>query len=304
MPWVTVQMIIQRELKLNEYALIVCAQNPANNRYEFGPKLIHLRGPFETIGTTGNCPLLDQDDYIVVTGSDGFKRNVRGPCVFFPTIGETWTTKHNSIQVPVNCYAVVNDANNAERPVHHVRGPIKFFPEPFQTIVKFKRLDYQPCIEVTQQQAVHLQRADGSVVMLDTPQFYMPLVGEHVIKTESRNVLLSSDFCILKGADGTVQVMSGQNPSQRAFFLKPFQSLMQFEIDGVMKSTLSILPSFFKHAFDVRTSDNVLLNLDIVISYQIQDAHQFSASPVDFCPLIKNYVQNDLLDKFSQTALR
>jgi len=304
MPWVSVTFISQIQLKLNEYAKIVCSQDPSNNRYEFGPKLIHLRGPFESIMEAGDCPLLDQDDYMVITGSDGVKRNVRGPCVFFPTIGEVWTETHNSIQVPVNCYAVVNDANNPQRPVHHLRGPVKFFPEPFQTIVKWGGKDFQPCIEVTQQEAVHLQRSDGTVIMLDIPQFYMPEVGEQVLKRERKTVLLSSDFCILKGADGTVQVMTGQNESERAFFLKPFQTLMHFEQDGEHKSTLSILPNFFAHEFDVRTSDNVLLKLEIVISYQIQDAHQFAASPVDFYPLMKNYVQNDLLDKFSQTALR
>lgn len=107
------------QLNLNQYALIICDLFPENNRYEFGPCVVKLRGPFENIAKVDDCPVLDQDDYIVVCGADGIKRNFKGPGVFKPQFGDTWNASKNTIQVPVNCYMIVNDANNPDHPVHH-----------------------------------------------------------------------------------------------------------------------------------------------------------------------------------------
>jgi hypothetical protein len=176
------------ELKLNEFALIVCDQNPSNNRYEFGPKLVRLEGPYERVDTTGQLPLLDQDDYIIVTDKDGIKTTVPGPGVYKPKISDQWSEKKNTVQVPVNCYMVLNDSNNHDHPVIHRRGPLKLFPEPFQVVTKDKASGnfFFPCEEVTQNSAIHIQRADGKVELLETPQYYMPEVGERVVKRVQR----------------------------------------------------------------------------------------------------------------------
>jgi len=291
------------ELNLNQFALVTCTQTPQNNRYEFGPKMIKLAGPFESVGQVKDCPILDQDDYLVIMDKDGVKANLRGPCVFKPKLGDNWDKPKNTVQVPINNYMIVNDTNNTAHPVFHVRGPVKFFPEPFQTIQKNADKDYFPCWEVSQQKAVHVQRADGSVVMLDTPQFYMPEVGERLIKEVTRNVLLLTDFCILKAPDGTINVMNGRHAEDRSFFVRPFYEFVKFNCD-TQKHILSTLPTFMSHNFSIRTSDNVILDIDLRVSFQIQDVDTFSMNPIDFYPYIKNHVQNELLDRFAQATLR
>lgn len=164
-------------------------------------------------------------------------------------------------------------------------------------------MDYFPCIEVTQGKGIHLQKADGNVVLLDQPQFYMPLVGEKVVKEVERTVLLLTDFCILKGPDGRIRTMKGRIPEERSFFLEPFNEFLIFQCD-VPRRILSTLPTFMSHDFCIRTSDNVQLQLDVRISFQIQNVDIFSANPVDFYPLLRNHIQNEMLDKFSQATIR
>lgn len=121
-PWTKVEKKDMVELKLNQYALVICDIFPENNRYEFGPCVVRLRGPFEKVEKVGVCPVLDQDDYMVVCGADGIKRNFKGPGVFKPIFGDVWTESKNTIQIPVNYYLVVNDANDTDHPVHHGRS--------------------------------------------------------------------------------------------------------------------------------------------------------------------------------------
>jgi hypothetical protein len=251
------------------------------------------------------CPILDQDDYITVSDAKGLKKNIKGACVYKPTIGESWTESQNTIQVPLNCYMVITDANNSAFPVQHYRGPYKFFPEPFQHVVKNPKgnLDYFPCVEVTQQTGVHLKLADGNVVLLDQPQFYMPKIGESVHQSVSRVVMLNTDFCILKSPDGQIFVMNGRNVDDRSFFVKPFFEFVKFQCPDI-KTVLSTLPTFMSHEFSIRTQDNVVLGLDLRISFQIQDVALFAKNPIDFYPYMKNHVQNELLDSFAQASLR
>ena len=155
---------------------------------------------------------------------------------------------------------------------------------------------YHDCVSVTADQAVHLQKADGSVIMLDTPQYYMLEVGERVVATVKRFMLLKTDFCILKAPDGLVHIIDGRNEANRAFFLKPFYQFVEFS-DGPDKPTMTILsslPTFLSHKFMVRTSDNVTLNLDIRISYQVHDIQVFCANPIEFNGYMRNYTQNEV----------
>lgn len=130
------------DLKLNQYCVIRNENNPVKDRTRNGPGLVKLEDPFEFFEKVGyygsqyarDCPVLDQDDFITVCKLNGEKINIRGPTVFKPEIGETFSAPMNTIQVPVNSYIIINDSNNPSRPVHHQKGPYKFFPEPFQSL--------------------------------------------------------------------------------------------------------------------------------------------------------------------------
>ena len=345
-----------RSLGVNQQCVIVNQDNISETRYEFGPALIKLKSPWENFsGPTDDCIVLDQDDYLVIRDKDGFKRIERGPKVYHPreygdVVEEPGILQ--SIQIPLNHYIIMEDANSTTHPIQHIRGPNKIYLEPFQTAltntdkahqdkmrVSWKDPNnyyrtitadmmskgaadiafadtskgvhskfYFPCVEITTGRAIYLQLASKNaagetVVLIDTPQFYMPKIGEKVLSFTERVILLNTDFCILKSPHGEVFVMNGEHEQDRSFFIKPFYELLSFDCDTKM-SILSTLPTFMPHTFDVRTSDNVVLTLYLRISYQIQNVEAFSNHPIDFYAQIKNHVQNVLLSKFSTIKLR
>jgi hypothetical protein len=304
LPGYQIRRVKYTDLKINQFAKIIHDIEPDKNRYEFGPKLFKLQSPYERIEKIAMCPILDQDDYITVSDAKGVKRNVRGPVIFNPTIGDSWTDSLNSTQVPVNNYIVIQDSDNSDRPIEHIRGPYNFFPTPFQTIIKNRSLSHWPCVEITKARGIHLQKNDGSIILIGEPQYYMPDVGEKVLAFVDRTVLLNTDFCIVKKPNGEILVRDGTIESDRSFFIEPFFEFHFFNYDDIKKCIISTLPSFLSHRFTVRTSDNVVLELDIRISFQINDVSTFASNPIDFYPWLKNHIQNELLDSFAKSTLR
>lgn len=280
------------DVKTNEMVTIINENDPTKNRNEFGPKLVRIDHPWERIGKVEQCTVLDSDDYIIVLGVDGTKRVERGPKVYFPVYGEVAEPKRNSVQVPVNSYMIIMDSNNTEHPMLHVKGPCKFYPNAFQSVTRntHQNLDYFSCIEITRNLAVHLQRRDGHVELIDEPQFYMPMPGETVLCVVERNIMLLTDFAILKSPNGDITIKNGQRAEDRSFHLTPFQSFVKFNCDSE-KTILSTLPTFMTHKINVRTSDNVVMDLELRISFQIQDVDLFSKNPIDFYPAMKNHVR-------------
>ena len=296
--------IKQVELKLNEYVLITNEIEPEKNRYLFGPNVVRLSSPWESFIKKENCMILDQDDYIVVSSSNGEKRTIKGPGVYKPVYGETWTTPSNAIIVPPNQYIVIKDNNDTSSPIKHIRGPAKFIPEPYQTFIKNGNTELYQCLEISELKGIHLQKEDGNIILMDQPMFYMLDVGEKIIKTVDKTVMIASDFCIIKGPDGKTFILDGTNESNRSFFLKPFYEFITFNIGSEIKSILSTLPTFISHKFTIRTNDNVLLDIDLRISYQIFDVKIFGSNPINFYQHLINWCQNELLDLFAKLTLR
>lgn len=349
----SLRMFSSVSLGVNEQMVIMNDSDGTKTRYEFGPKLVKLESPWEHVERDPHvCLVLDQDDYLVVRDAAGFKRTERGPKVYHPIYGDVVEQTLQSIQVPVNHYIIMMDSNSTTHPIQHIRGPIKFYPEPFQTIVKsndpsysemrgkqwLKRAtgemikvpilsdgstdvvqanmaegkharNYFPCIEITAGRAIYLQLGEKNeegqtVVLIDTPQFYMPKVGEKIVSFVERIVLLNTDFCMLKSPHGDVFVKDGKHEEDRSFFIKPFYEMLTFQCESGKEGILSTLPTFIPQSFEVRTSDNVVLTLYLRVSYQIQNVESFANHPIDFFAQIQNRVQNKLLGKFSSIKLR
>lgn len=262
--------------------------------------------------------MLNADEYVIISDKAGNKSTRRGPVSFKPEYyGMVWGPKMKSILIPVNCYIIVNDTNNSAVPFKHVRGPRKFYPESFE-IVKVnpakarQKFDNEhekyhfECIHISTQQACHLQMKDGSVTLVQDPQFYMPLVGERVLATVKLQLLLLTDFCIIKCWTGDIIVMNGQVKEHRAFFMNPFDEFVYFDGDenDEGRYILSTLPQFLNHNFMIRTSDNVAIDMVLRISYQIVDIAAFTTRPIQFVSLMQNYVQDEFLDRFAKIDLR
>ena len=301
------ELVQSLQLQQNEQVLVRDSLRPEATEYKFGPCVVHLEDPWQEFGAKEEMKILDQDDFIIIREADGTKRRVQGAAVYRPAYGEEIVSQSQSIQVPVNHYLIVFDQNDTHMPEKNIRGPCKFYPEPFQTVKKNKNMggkNYFPCIEVTTNKAIHLQKADGRVLLVDRPQFYMPEVGEKVLAMPERTVLLMTDFCMLKSPDGEIFVMNGRDANSRAFFIKPFCKFVTFSCDGEHRTILSTLPLFLSHEFNVLTRDNVAMKLDCRVSYQIKNVDTFASNPIEFYTYIRNHVQNVLLDKFAQKTLR
>ena len=341
-PIYTVKKQRMVSLKLNEQIMIKNLQDATKHRYVTGPLLVKIKDPWEEIvGNVTKSEILDQDDYIIVSQIDGSKKMIQGPCVWTMTYGDKVEGRYQSIQVPVNHYMIVKDKTNNTDPVQHIPGPVKHYLGAYQTVeknvgqgavvpqpktnptkkwVKGKWVDvvqpnittqqsvqsenYFPCININEHTAIHLMKIDGNVELMATPSYYMPKVGERVVQYVERIVLLSTDFCVLKAPNGSIEVKNGINPRERAFFLKPFYSFVTFHCDTEVK-ILSTLPTFMAHQFQVRTKDNVLLDLDLRICYKIVSVENFAMNPIEnFFPNIKNLVQSKLLDRFATCTNR
>ena len=320
--WARGTIVQCQALRLNEYMFVENSMQPQKHRQIYGPELVKLTDPYEFMSARMQCPILDQDDYLIRIDSSGNKVTLRGPLVVKPQFGDQLGASQNAVVVPVNQYIIVQDSNDSDAPIKNLRGPLKFIPQPFQTICKVpaaKGAAAAPaaapavtgpdaylyrCDEVNQLTALHVKRRDGRIDLVDKPQFFMPEVGEEVIKRIARIVMIESDFCILKGPDGVVHIKDGKQADNRSFFLQPFYEFLEFDIGAKKQSILSKLPTFISHQFIIRTSDNVLLELDLRISYQILDPAVFGLNPIPFQSHIVNWAQNELLDMFAKVDLR
>jgi hypothetical protein len=312
--WATGRLVRCQTLMLNEYMIVENTMRPKEHRMIYGPEQVRLGDPFEKMGKVNQCVILDQDDYMVKIDKNGNKVTLRGPLVVKPEYGDVLDVKKNAVVVPVNHYLIVQDSNDSDAPIKHIRGPLKFVPQPFQEMVKVVAKDgrtltgaeayLNKCDEVNQLTALHVKRRDGKVDLIDKPQFFMPEVGEEVTKRIARIVMIESDFCILKGPDGTVHIKDGKQQDNRSFFVAPFFEFLEFDVGTKKQFILSKLPTFISHQFVIRTSDNVLLELDLRISYQILDPSIFGMNPIPFQSHIINWAQNELLDMFAKIDLR
>lgn len=356
LPCYTWEVENKYELFINEYVLVRNTLDPTEDRFVYGPRMVELSSAWEFIQNpeynnyfrAKNLQLIDEDaafpesynpvcktivldsdEYIITADKKGIKTIVKGPKAFMPTFGDVWGEKKKCVSIPINKYIVIHNSNSSTEPVGQKRGPLQYFPESFETvqvnpavrdgISNLNDKYLYDCLHVNSDTGYHVQRTDGQVVLLSEPQFYMPKVGEVILRKVRKIMLLQTDFCILKAPDGRVQVVNGLKPEQRSFFMKPFHEFVYFfadhennqrsEAEGDLQKNglrfiLSTLPQYLSHNFMIRTSDNVAMNLDLRISYQIHDLHLFCANPIQFSNYMKFYVQDEFLDRFARVNLR
>jgi len=301
------KIVSKRNLDGNEMIEIKNLLDPSKSEWRKGPALVKLTDPWEELTSIKQCLVLDQDDYIVVKDTKGDKSVIKGPLAYYPrNYGDEVETKTQCVAIPVNTYLIVHDADSTTKPVIHVRGPIgQFYLRAFQTLVpnKYTNKQFWDCVEVTTGKAIHVQRLSGAVELIEEPSFYMPEPGENVVAFVDRVVLSPNDFCVIRCPDGNVKILDGRNPRDRSFFLQPFEEFITFDCD-VPLTKMSTLGRLISHKFCVRTSDNVVEELDLRISVFIEDVQHFCNNPIiELHSTIKMHVQNILLDQFAKVSL-
>lgn len=294
------------ELKIHECALLQDTRDPSLSRYIYGPTLFRLEHPYQNLGPIRPVSILDQNDYIIVTERNGNKRNEIGPRVLQPLHGETYSSIREALNLKINEYIVLQDKANNERPIRHLRGPAKVYPSPYEEPVpEEKQQIIRKCLEINESQALWVKHADGQILLLDQPQFYMPAVGEVIERIVNKTLLKESEFCIMIMPSGQNVLKMGNVRDQRAFFLPPFHRFLPFKL-GENRTTeiFHTLPDFIPVNFTIRTSDNVQIQMQIRISFSIFETNMYVCKPIDFYTQIIYWTQNELLDTFAQQTFR
>lgn len=299
------------ELKVHECAIVEDTRDPSKSKYIYGPLLWRAEHAYQRIGPITRAPVLDQNDYMIVTDRTGNKRVESGPKVMQLVFGETYSEIKEAINVNVNEYIVLLDKANNANPIRHIRGPAKVYPSPYEEIVpdpdvkvNGKGAEVRKCVEVNDATAIWLKQPDGLVLLIDQPQFYCPKVGEKVERQVQKTLLKESEFCIMIMPSGQNVLKMGNQPNQRAFFLPPFHRFLPFKMGALQLDSFHTLPDYVPLAFTIRTSDNVQVKVDMRISFQIFDPARYTTKPVDFYTQITYWVQNELLDAFAQQNFR
>lgn len=390
----SVTVVPMLELKMNQYAIVEDSRNPTRSHCIYGPVLHRLDNAYQTVSKPASCPVLDQNDYIVVTNREGVKRTIIGPTVFKPEFGETWTPIQEAIILQMNQYIVIKDNANRDSPIRHVRGPAKFYPLPYDEIIKegtslvrmcpaitdttaiwLKRTNgkidlvstpqyfmpevgevidrivqavslennqwavikdnnntdnpiqhvrgpmkffLQPyteivpgaggpirsCQAITDTTAIWLRRNDGKLHLIDKQQYFMPAVGEIIDRTIEKTILKESEFAIIISPSGENMLKLGKEASQRAFFLPPYYSFLKFKLGDTEQERFTTLPTYIPNEFTVRTSDNVQVRIDLRISFQVIEPIMYAVKPIDFYTQIRYWIQNAMLDAYAKVSFR
>jgi len=294
------------ELKIHECVIVEDERDPSKTQYMYGPCIFRLEHAYQKVGPVRKSPVLDQNDYIIVTDKNGEKRIERGPKVMQLVYGESYSEVKEAVIVNVNEYIVLLDKANHDEPLRHIRGPCKVYPNPYEEVLPERGNIIRKCIEINDSHAIWLKKADGRVVLIEEPQMFMPGVGETIEKHVNKTLLKESEFCIIISPEGENLLKRGcaREAGQRAFFLPPFHQFLIFRMGPRNLEVFHTLPDFIPINFNIRTSDNVQVKVDIRISFQIFDPAQYALKPVDFVTQISHWVQNELLDAFAQQTFR
>lgn len=307
----TVNVIDMVELKMFEYTLLEDTRDPSQTKYVYGPLLFRLENPYQQLGPIQKMPVLDQNDYIIVIDRGGIKRTVPGPTVFQPAYGERWSEVKEAIVLQMNEYVIIKDGADRDTPIRHLRGPTKYYPQPYDDILADeKNKNVRRCIEVNDTQAIWLKRPDGRLYLIDKPQFLMPEVGETLEHVLMKTILKESEFCIIISPTGENILKTGKNDKDRAFFLPPYFSFLKFMMGkddkgiDIAYDRFSTLPTYIPNAFLIRTSDNVQVRVDLRISFAIFQPELYVVKPIDFYNQIRYWVQNEMLDAYAKVSFR
>jgi len=300
------------EIKMHEYALLEDTRDPANTKYIYGPTLFRLENPYQRLGYPEKVPVLDQNDFIVVVDRTGVKRTVQGPTVFQPTYGEQWSEVREAIVLQINEFVVIKNGAEVEKPIRVLRGPTKYYPQPYDDIIpedKSKNT-IRKCIEINDTQALWLKRPDGRLYLIDKPQFLMPEVGESLERIINKTILKESEFCIIISPTGENILKTGRSEKDRAFFLPPYFTFLQFQMgqdakgNNIAYDRFSTLPTYIPSSFVIRTAENVQVRLELRISFQIFQPEMYVIKPIDFHSQIRYWVQNEMLDSYAKVTFR
>lgn len=245
-------------------------------------------GPYEVILEVRVSTLIEERQYAVVKELDtGRIRHEAGPKLFQAGAYDHVVQVKDMLTLEKDQYVrLTNEMNGSERVV---RGPRTFTPDPAEVypegVQRAKFLDKDTAVLVLDQitgQEELKKKAEGQHMGV-----YIPEAHEEIIKEEELVTVDQKSAVVVRDSLGNVKVYQGSDPGTRAFFLEPYHQIVEQTWSGYPKETIqpgqvqegtkvkvkkidmSYLTMFFK--YEVRTSDNVRVNLEGVIGWRVVD---------------------------------
>jgi len=251
-----------------QYAVI--KNNQGDVRQEVGPKMYFL-GPYDTLDRELDKIVLPKDKYIrLVDKLTGKERVLRGPQTVIPEIMEHAPDGVETAEIVREDRAVlVMTKNDGQQRLVKEKG--LFFPQAYETVVKA-----QPLIRVLPHEAVVVRDTKGAMT-------------------------------VHTGKDGTA--------SGLAFFLPPYSSVIEMKWTSyadpndasvgravnVSKIDMRSHKMFF--LYEVRTSDNVQLQLEGTIFWRVVDVATMVKATPDAEGDVWQHARSSLIQAVSRVSL-
>jgi regulator of protease activity HflC (stomatin/prohibitin superfamily) len=253
----------------DQYALVK-NELTGQPRMEVGPSLLHP-GIYDKVVRVSEKIILQKDEYIrLVDGISGSERVVRGPQTFVPTTEETsrnGTERCLFLDTDL-AVLVLNRTTGAQ---HLVTDSGAFAPGPYEEI-----LELRPLIHVLPHEAIIVRDAGGQLT-------------------------------VYSGSDG-------KDATGMSLFLPPYCEVMEMTWsdyslppdDVAQKAQVSKIDMRARHIFfeyGVRTSDNVKLNLEGTIFWQVKNVSKMIFATPDPEGDVWHHARSALIEAISNTTL-
>jgi len=253
----------------DQYALVK-NELTGGPRMESGPMLLHP-GIYDKVVRISPKIVLQKDEYIrLVDGITGSERVVRGPRTFVPTIEETSQNgTERCLFLDTDLSVLVLNRTTGEQHLVSQRGA--FAPSPYEEI-----LELRPLIHVLPHESI--------------------IVRDH-----------QGQLTVYAGTDG-------KDGAGMSFFLPPYceilkQSWSDYTLppdDVAQRTEVTKIDMRSRHIFfqyGVRTSDNVKLNLEGTIFWQIKNVSLMIQSTADPEGDVWHHARSALIEAVSNTTL-
>jgi hypothetical protein len=250
--------------------------------------------------------LLGPTDYVRIRDTiSGQLRNERGPKLYFLQAAEAVVETLTAIPLKHNEYVRLIDHQTGAMRVE--RGEQSVYLAPTEAILE----DVREGVNIDEQTAILIRdTGSGQLDLVTAAQVFVPAATEEIAEIRKRIQLEDHITVIIKTKAGEYLFKRGSD-SERAFFLEPYQELVQFYWSaGLHKDSRSLRithidlrPKFMWYEFEVRTQDNVELVIGITFFWQIVDVeamvHTTDDAPGDVC----SHARSTIIQSVSQVTL-
>jgi len=262
--------------------------------------------------------LLEPDQYAVVKNSlDGTLRNVLGPQLFFPNAYDSVPNLREKIVLEKHQFVRLVDKRKGEERV--ISGPKTVVPDPLETTKGKEKVDFVDARKAV----VVLNQATGLRRLVDKPGPFTPLPYERIVERRERLHVLPYEAMIVRDSEGQLTIHTGSGVEGEAgmsLFLKPHSSVVNMSWSGfpdpatsnsrqrqrqhlqkVDRIDMRSNKIFFR--YEVRTKDNVVLQLDGTIFWRVVDVQKMVLSTKDPQGDVWLHAKNALIQALSTVNL-